>query len=735
LPEEAKTRNTTTSPKKPTKKKGAEVIVMGKVASGSPTKPASMSVEDESANNLLREKITKLEGKLHALEKRAMEKERLAIELTFDKVHLENTIRAIHGSTSWRITAPIRFFKTHIGGIIFRLRFFRISLIKYYSIVAWNILKSEGPVCLVKRASKKLLQTQVAITEYQRWIAEHDTISESQRQVMRTSMAQFQNQPLISIVMPVYNVDGVWLRHALDSVIGQIYPNWELCIADDNSSEKHIAKILKEYQEKDSRIKVVFRKTNGHISESTNSALEVATGEFVGLLDHDDMLTEHALFHVVKLLNEAPQVDLIYSDEDKVDEHNRRFSPYFKSGWNPDMLLTNNYFCHFGVYRKTLIDKVGGLRKGYEGSQDYDLILRCSKLTSDDKIRHIPKILYHWRAIEGSTARQASHKSYTINASLSALNYHLSGTGAVAKEGAIPNNFRVIWSLPRPEPMVSIIIPTRNQLDLLKTCISSIFAKTSYANYEVVVVDNQSDDEKTLQYLNELAEQNKIKLLKYNKVFNFSAINNFAASKADGEVLCFLNNDIEVLSPEWLREMVSQAMRPEIGAVGAKLYYPNMLVQHGGVLLGGGSPNDAVAGHLLHGLSRNDPGYYGRAFNVHNVSAVTAACMVMRKSIFDEVDGFDAKNLAVAFNDVDLCIRVGQAGYRILLSPHAEMIHHESASRGYDIDGAKQKRFKKEVEYMRETYAEILDNDPYYNPNLNPFRGDFSLAWPPKLLK
>lgn len=557
---------------------------------------------------------------------------------------------------------------------------------------------------------------------YARWVKRFDTLTGEDRELIRSHIANFRRAPLISILLPVYNTPEIWLRKAIGSVKKQIYPHWELCIADDASTLPHVRPLLEAYAREDARIKLAFRAENGHISAASNSALELATGDYVALLDHDDELAEHALYMVAASLEENPALDLIYSDEDKIDHHGRRFRPYFKSDWNPDLLLSQNYVSHLGVYRTAKVREVGGFRVGFEGCQDWDLALRVTEATVAEHIHHIPHVLYHWRTVHGSTSIGHEAKPYVAKVALRVIAEHLmrcETPGDVMP--AWGSYVRIRRPLPQPAPKVSLIIPTRNGLHLLRRCVESIFAQTAYPDFEMLLVDNQSDDPATLAYLEELAHRPGIKVLSYDAPFNFSAITNFAVREAAGELLCLLNNDTEAISPDWLAEMVSHAVRPEVGAVGAMLYYPDDTIQHAGVIVGLGG----VAGHWHLGAKRGMTGYSGRAALTQDLSAVTAACMVMRRSVFDEVGGMDEEHLPVAYNDIDLCLRIREKGYRIVWTPYAELYHHESASRGKDNTPEKRARFQHESDWMHERWAAWLENDPAYNPNLT-----LHASWP-----
>lgn len=573
---------------------------------------------------------------------------------------------------------------------------------------------------------------------YREWVQRFDTLTlaDTINHRARIEAMPAEECPLISIVMPVYNPPEVWLRRAIESVRDQYYPNWELCIADDASTEPHVARVLAEFSNADARIKVEHRSRNGHISAASNTALQLATGEFCALLDHDDELAPHALAEVVYALQKSPELEFIYTDEDKIDEGGYRSDPYFKPDWNPDLLNGQNYTCHLSVFRTRRLRDIGGFREGLEGSQDWDLTLRATRDLAASNVHHIPRVLYHWRAIPGSTALVIDQKEdYPFLAAERALKDELTARGQTAE--VIPvegRHWRIRYPLPSPAPSVSLIIPTHNGYELLRTCIDSIRSRTEYPNFEIVVVDHESDDPTILKYFTHL-ESEGVKVMRYQGAFNFSAINNFAAEYANGQFLAFLNNDLEATQADWLTEMVSQATRPEIGAVGAMLYYPDDTVQHAGVILGIGGLNGSpsVAGHAFKDAQRGSEGQRNRLRLVQNYSAVTAACMVIRRTTFDEVGGFDAKDLAVAFNDIDFCLKVRQAGYRNLWTPFAELYHHESASRGIEDSPDKLDRFAGEVVTMRERWGEFLDQDPAYNPNLTAEYEDFSLAVPPRI--
>jgi GT2 family glycosyltransferase len=539
----------------------------------------------------------------------------------------------------------------------------------------------------------------------------------------------------ISIITPVYQPNIGHFKAMVNSVLNQRYSHWQLILVNDYSQCAHLDALLSEYDQHE-QITVIQRLTNGHISAASNDGLAVATGDYIALLDHDDLLHSDALNAIALTLLANPEANVLYSDEDKIDEKGNFEQAHYKPKWNPDLLYSHNYVCHLGVYKKSLLDAISGFRLGVEGSQDYDLLLRAVKHCHNKAIIHIPYVLYHWRIAKGSTALAAGEKSYTDDAGLKALeDYFINQKGVTVEAGLLGNTYKVNWPIPASNPLVSIIIPTKNGKKLVQQCIDSIFSLTTYKNFEILLVDNQSDDGEAIQYFQELSSTNKVTLLSYNHAFNYSAINNFAATKAKGDIILLLNNDIEILSPNWLTEMVAQVSREDIGCVGAKLYYPKKgtepfnkkskigTIQHAGVVTGIGG----VAGHAHKYFPANHPGYFKRLQITQNFSAVTGACLAVRKSVFEEFGGLNEKHLTIAFNDVDFCLKVQQAGYRNLWTPYAKMIHHESISRGAENTLEKVTRFNQEVQYMQKTWGRQLANDPCYSPWLSQTREDFTL--------
>lgn len=550
--------------------------------------------------------------------------------------------------------------------------------------------------------------------QYSAW-ARNNTPHASDLRRMRREAENFSYSPLISVVMPVYEPKEEWLRWALDSVLGQVYPHWELCICDDSSESEHVGSVLGLYGRLDERIKVRRLEHNRGISAASNAALEIASGEFFALLDHDDELPAEAFFEVAKLLQEHPEADLVYSDVDKLNAEGNRIGPNFKPGWSPDLLLSSNYISHLGVFRKSISDEIGGFRSAFDGCQDYDLTLRFTEQTNS--VFHVPKVLYHWRMVEGSVALSSANKSYIRETAHKALLEALERRGirGTVEDGLLPNRFRV-----RPEitgaPLVSVIVPTRDNPARLKACIESIERRTAYESYEILIVDNGSKEPETVEYLAATPHN----VIPFEGEFNFSKVNNLAANHAAGEYLLFLNDDTEVISTDWMQALLEPAQRREIGAVGARLLYPDGRIQHAGVLTGAGHPwVPPVATHSHQQYPSSEAGYAGTASAIRNYSAVTAACMLVRHSVFKELGGFD-EALRVAYNDVDLCLRLRERGYLIAYTPHASLYHHESASRGYGTS-------TDEALLMRRRWGETLDNDPYYNPNFATADGDFEL--------
>jgi len=617
-----------------------------------------------------------------------------------------------------------------------------MSDFKFWQFAAFKALKMlvNNPVANFKRlivTGKSLTQSQRfrsvspkvrysgTKNSYANWRAKNDYDPIAHRSGLKSLIDILTDQPLISIIMPVYNTELHHLDAAIESVSRQIYKNWELCICDDGSNDPDIRKTLEKWVGKDDRIKLVFHEENGHIVKATNSAFGLATGTWIAMMDHDDVISENALAEIIIAINNNPDCQIIYSDEDKIDETGQRIDPHFKPDFSPELFRSMNYFNHLTVHRADNIRAVRGWDNDYIGSQDYDLNLKIWEKVDDVQIVHIPKILYHWRQSTGSTAIHETEKNYALNAGRKALEAHLERSKIAADVTVVPDApyFRVHYAVQHPPPLVTLIIPTKDKAGLLKTCISSILEKTTYSNYEILIVDNGSREAETHRYFKRLSSNKKIRIIEFNGPFNFSAINNYAVGYANGEIVGLVNNDIKVITPDWLTEMVSWAQQDRVGCVGAKLYYANDLIQHAGVIVGLGG----VAGHSHKYFQRDDPGYFHRLKLCQNLSAVTAACLVIRKSIYQEVGGLNEEYLAVAYNDVDFGLKVKDAGYVNVWTPFAELYHFESISRGSENSPEKIKRYNSEVEYMLKTWGGDLKIDPYYSPNLTPNLEDFSL--------
>lgn len=568
--------------------------------------------------------------------------------------------------------------------------------------------------------------------EYRAWVERYDTLSDEDRDAIRAHIDRLADRPLISVVMTCWRSDLRLLDEAIASVRGQLYPHWELCIADDGSPGGAVWAALQAHAAAEPRIRIVRRDANGGIAAATNSALALATGAFVAFLDHDDLLSERALYEVAAELDAHPDADIVFSDEDKIDARGVRSQPAHKTDWNAELMLSVNAVNHLTVMRRALVEALGGVREAFDGAQDHDLLLRASERT--DRIRHIPWVLYHWRwqGRQGSYSRARAEQC--AEASRRAVQEHLERTGQEASVERLPGRqgwLRVRRTLPVPRPPVSIVVPTRDRAELLAHVADGVLKHTDYAPLELLIVDNGSEAPAALALFERLKADPRVRVLPAPGAFNFAALNNIAAREARGEVLLLLNNDIAVREPGWLGELVAQAVRPNVGAVGAKLYYPDGTLQHAGVVLGTGDVAERVAGHLYAGAAGDHVGAQGHLVLPRNVSAVTAACLAIRKAVWDEVGGMDEAGLAVAFNDVDLCLKVRAAGYDIVWTPYAELDHHESASRGSDLAPEAAARFAREVAVMRERWGPVLDADPFYGPVFDKRFTNYRLGDPP----
>ncbi|WP_169070684.1 glycosyltransferase [Candidatus Accumulibacter contiguus] len=682
------------------------------------------------------ERITRQEERIIGQQERITEQQRLIIQLEEQISALQWQVRtqgqvlderqkhieAIWRSSSWRITRPLRGVRKAITYLPLLNQAVRNPT------RAWRFLQRAALQTRDWQELQQSLDGKVrAGTDYHTWISRFEPAPESYPR-LRQIADSWQQPPLISVLMPTYNSDVALLEAAIDSVLGQVYPHWQLCVADDASDSPAIKALLERHAAADPRIQVIFRPVNGHISAASNSALALASGDFVALLDHDDLLHPLALWFVAQCAIEHPEAGLIYTDEDKLAPDGQRCGPYFKCDFNYELFLAQNMLSHLGCYRRSLLNEIGGFREGFEGSQDYDLALRSMERLRPDQMVHIPRVLYHWRIVTGSTASDIGEKPYALTAAQRALSEHLQRRGIAAEVMPAPEihlHTRVRFPVPTPAPLLSIIIPTRDRANLLRLCIESIRMRSTYVPYEIIVIDHGSEDADTRQWLDRL-RQSGIGVLQADGECNFSRFNNQAAAQAQGSLLCLMHDDIEIITPGWLEEMVSFAVQDGVGAVGARLWNPGQRLQHGGVILGIGG----VAGNSFLNFERGNVGYFGRAALHQSLSAVSSACMVVRKSVFEEVGGFDER-LALTFHDIDFCLRIRQAGYRNVWTPYAEMLHYESASQ--EQETRPEARFAPEVAFMQDRWADELAADPAYSPNLTLDANDFSLAWPPRI--
>lgn len=572
----------------------------------------------------------------------------------------------------------------------------------------YRVLKGAGPMPVDKRKLKK--------------IAEDYYISAQRRE--QEENAQFPKDIKFSVLVPLYNTPEKFLKEMIESVEAQTYKNWELCLADGSDSEhSFVGEICKKYAGKDERIKYEKLEKNLGISENTNACIRMATGEYIALFDHDDLLHPSALYEVMRAICEHG-ADFIYTDENTFSEEPRdAYNPHFKPDFSPDTLRSYNYICHLSAFSRELLDSVGYFRSEYDGSQDYDLILRLTEKAKN--VFHIRKILYYWRAHKNSVAQDVGAKPYTVTAAKKALAAHLERCGLKGEvlDSSVPTTYHIKYEIDG-NPLISVIIPNKDHTDDLDICLKSLYEKSSYKNFEVIIVENNSTEKETFEYYEAIARKHgNIKIVKWEGNFNYSAINNFGVNYAKGEFILLLNNDVEIINGSCLEEMLMFAQRKDVGAVGAKLYYSDDTVQHAGVILGLGG----TAGHAHKHFGRSHPGYMARASIAQNLSACTAACLMMRRDVFDEVGGLD-ESFEVAFNDVDLCMKIRKKGYLVVFTPYAELYHYESKSRGNDSTPEKLERFRGEIDRFKEKWKKQLDDgDPYYNPNLTLTRDDFSL--------
>ncbi len=590
----------------------------------------------------------------------------------------------------------------------------RINQIKFY-------IKKYGFTKTLKKCIKTVLrkiirflkgEKELQYGDYGGWIKYNEPKDADLKLQMKK---KFNISPKISVIVPMYKTKEKFFKDLVNCMINQTYSNWELCLADGSPEQN---KHLKEYYEKDERIKYKFLNENLGIAGNTNAAIEMATGEYIALLDHDDILSDYALFEVVKCINKFPNAEFMYSDEDKIDENDNRYDAYFKPDFAPDTLRCQNYICHFSVFKKELMEKLNGFKADYDGAQDYDIFLRMSEITKPENIKHIPKILYHWRVHSESTAKLNSNaKNYAFEAGKKAIEDHLKRIGLEGEvtPGCIEGIYRIDYKV-KGNPKVSIVIPNKDGKDILDVCINSILEKTTYNNYEIIVVENNSETDEIFEYYKEIEKNEKIKVVKYpNKGFNYSAIINFGVKNSDGDYVIQLNNDTELITQNWLEIMLGFIQREDVGAIGVKLYFPDETIQHSGIIVGVGG----IAGNRFKSIPKSGHGYFAKESMIENLSAVTGACLMTPKSMYEEVGWMD-EQLAVAFNDVDFCLKIREKGYLVVYNPFVEFWHYESKSRGQEDTPEKIKRFQGEICTFEKRWGNILDEgDPYYNVNLS----------------
>lgn len=602
-----------------------------------------------------------------------------------------------------------------------------------FEALARIVAKDRGAVSPDRRDKRALEAfiapyTPVRADPYADWIREYD--SPSADDLARMAVGR-ENAPMISVLTPVYNTPPEYLRAMIASVRAQNYPNWELCLVDDASPDPATRDILAAEAASDPRVRTVFREQNGHISAASNTAIEMARGAYYAFVDHDDLLAKHALATMAQAIDAAPNSDILYSDEDRIDGAGVRRDPFFKPDWSPERLLAQNYLNHLTMLRADLVKRIGGLRLGYEGSQDHDLLLRASRATKGP-IVHVPHILYHWRQFEGGWTYSNTQMAKAMAIARRAVEEHLASRGVVAEVLDLDIGiYRIKRAPPSAWPSVTVIIPTRDHVDILARVVKGLFEKTDYGPLDLIIADNDSADSAAQAYLQDVAKLPNVRVLPAPGAFNFSRINNLAAAEATGDILLLLNNDVSMIEPGWLKELICLAMAPDVGAVGARLLYPDGTLQHGGIVMG----IENFAGHVHKGARRDDPGYFGRLRMAQEVGGVTGACLAIRRDVWKELGGLNETNVAIAGNDVDLCLRLRERGYRILWTPHAELFHWESKSRGLDETGDKRARLAREIAWLREHWGDRLLSDPYWNPNLSPTNEWPEIAFPPRVAR
>jgi O-antigen biosynthesis protein len=648
----------------------------------------------------------------------------------------EREVAAMLASTSWRATSPLR--------AIARLRVAsragprRTALARFphrvAKVVYWSATLQLRPRLRDRRqriAVERRRELEGRKRSYARWVAEYDTLTDADIDAMRGLDRALTYRPLVSVVMPVFNSTEGFLREAIESMRAQVYENWELCIADDGSSMPRVRQVLDEYEERDKRIRVVYRSERGGISAASNSGLELAKGELVGFLDHDDVLRPHALLLVVHAFGEAPDASYVYSDEDKIDEAGRRFSHYFKPDWNPTLLLSQNYLCHFSVVRTDLVRRVGGFRSEFDGSQDWDLALRISEVAPPNGIVHVPHVLYHWRAVPGSAAAGIEAKPYAIDAARRATEDHLRRIGRSGYIAPVGDHQSVRFFVPPPRPVVTAIVPSTGRRDLLEPCLSGLLDRTDYDELEIIVAvsETAADDDSTRRILERAAGDPRVRIMRYPpRPFNHPWTVNRAAASARGDLLLMLNDDTRVIRDDWLEIMVGHALQDHVGAVGGLLLYPDDTVQHAGMLVGA----RGVAEHLYAGRSADVSGYANRARVPQDLSVVAGTCVLVRREAFDELHGLD-ESFPVCYADIDFCLRLRQLGWRVVYVPDAALYHLESASFGSHQDG-REDEHRRDDERMRQRWGHVLLDDPMHSPNLElNAASPGELAFPPRV--
>jgi len=711
------------APQAPREDGSAIETALSRVADGGPR------AYGDGAGERFRERVAEQDRLIVWLRDAIWRREALLAEARGRELALKEELGAVLATTSWRITVRLR-------SLARRNRRAATLLRRATKLVYWTVtLQLPRRLRERREASEASRQIESVRGEgtYQKWVDVHDTLESSDMDGMRALIQALEHRPLVSVVMPVFNSPERFLREAIESVRAQVYENWELCIADDASTAEHVRLVLDEYARGDSRIRVIYRGENGGISAASNSALSLARGEIVGLLDHDDLLRPHALLLAVTAFDASPSVAYVYSDEDKVDENGRRFAHWFKPDWNPALLLSQNYLCHFSVFKTALARRLGGFRSEYDGSQDWDLALRMTELLEPDAIVHVPHILYHWRAIPGSAAAELGAKPYSVDAGRRATEDYLRRAGQ--RGYVVPAGIRsqkVRYVLPSPPPLVSAIVPTTGRPDLLEPCLAGLLHRTDYERLEVIIAisEDTHQDAARKQLLERLLEDSRVRVVALPRApFNFARTVNQASSHANGELLLLLNDDTEVIYDDWLEAMVGYALLDGVGAVGGLLLSGDDTIQHAGMMVGA----RGVAEHLYRGRSFGISGYMGRARLPQDVSVVAGTCMLVKRQAFAALGGFD-EAFPVSYNDIDFCLELRRRSWRVLFVPDGALYHQKTASFGTHQLG-REVQHRHDVERMQERWGGVLLDDPMHNPNLALDASDPSrLAFPPRVV-